>query len=77
MTAAQQSAFAAGSDIQASSFSHDIRLFVGGITLVIAVFILLGLMHWLNSKSPEDKTMFFIGIVTLSLTLMLIFTYCS
>jgi hypothetical protein len=77
MTPAQQQAFAAAAGFQASHLRFEIKLMVGSIALACAIFILIGLMHLLNSNAPWDKVIFMLSIFTLSFILMLIFTYCA
>lgn len=77
MTPEQQHAFYEASGFHASSISFDIKLFVGGMSVVCAVGILVGLMHLLDSASPWDKMMFLLSLFGLSFILMLIFTYCA
>ena len=77
MTQTQQDAFLAASGFHASNLSFDIRLFVGGITILCAVGILVGLMHLLNSHSAWEKSLFLINVFALSFVLMMIFTYCA
>jgi len=77
MNAQQQEAFYAASGLHASGLSFDVRLFVGGIALIIAVLILAGLMHLLDSQSPWDKFVFVLSIFGLSFALMLIFIYVA
>lgn len=73
----QQQAFQDAAGFAASTLSSEIKLFVGGITLVCALFILGGLMHLLNSNAPWDKMMFIMSVFSLSFILMLIFSYCA
>lgn len=77
MTPAQQQSFQDAAGFTASLFSGEIKLFVGGIALVCALFILVGLMHLLNSSDAYDKVIFLVSIFALSFILMLIFTYCA
>ncbi|HEX4044062.1 MAG TPA: hypothetical protein VHZ76_00160 [Gammaproteobacteria bacterium] len=77
MSPKQQDAFYAASGLHANGLNFDVRLFVGGITLIIAVLILAGLMHLLDSGSPWDKMVFFLSVFGLSFVLMLIFIYVA
>jgi hypothetical protein len=77
MTPAQAQAFQDAAGFAASGLRFEIRLMVGGLALVCALFILVGLMHLLNSNEPWDKMMFLLSIFGLSFILMLIFTYCA
>lgn len=77
MTPAQAQSFQDGAGFAASSLSFEIKLMVGGIALVCALFILVGLMHLLNSNAAWDKIMFMLSVFALSFILMLIFTYCA
>lgn len=77
MTPTQEEAFNAAAGFHAAGLSFDLKLFVGGITLVCAVFILIGLMHLLNSNSAWDKTVFLISLFGLSFVVMLLFMYIA
>lgn len=77
MTPEQQQAFSDAAGFSASTLSAEIKLLVGGITLICALFILAGLMHLLNSNAPWDKMMFMISVMSLSFILMLVFSYCA
>ena len=75
MNSTQEEAFNAASGFHAVALSFDIKLLVGGVTLVCAVLILVGLMHLLNSNSAWDKTLFMLSLFSLSFVVMLIFIY--
>ena len=77
MTSAQTAAFYAGSHMSAKGLSFDIRLMVGGIALLCAVFILSGLMHLLDSNAAWDKTIFVLCLFGLTFILMMIFIYIA
>lgn len=77
MTPEQEQAFYDAAGFHASSISFDIKLFVGGIAIICSVFIIVGLMHLLNTNISWDKMIFLISIFALSFILMLIFTYCA
>jgi hypothetical protein len=77
MTPAQAQAFQDAAGFAASSLSFQVKLMVGGLAIVCALFILAGLMHLLNSNEPWDKMMFMLSVFGLSFILMLIFTYCA
>lgn len=73
MNATQEAAFTAASGFSASSLSFDIKLLVGGITLIGSLIILSGLMQLLNSNSAWDKNLFILSLLGLSFVVMLIF----
>jgi len=77
MTPEQQQAFLDAAGFHAGGICFDIKLFVGGISVVCSVFILMGLMHLLNTNSAWDRMIFLISIMMLSFILMLILTYCA
>lgn len=77
MTSQQEEAFYAASGFHASSISTEIRLLVGVIAIIVALLVLAGLMHLLDSASPWDKFIFMLSIFGLSFVLMLIFIYLS
>jgi hypothetical protein len=77
MNPAQQQAFQDAAGFSASHISGEIKLFVGSFAVVCALFILVGLMHLLNSNTPWDKVIFMLSVFALSFILMMIFTYCA
>lgn len=77
MSPEQQQAFLDAAGFHVDSINFDIKLFVGGIALICTLFILVGLMHLLNTNTPWDKMTFLLSIFALSFVLMLIFTYCA
>ncbi len=77
MTPQQQEAFYAAAGFHPSGLSFDLRLFVGGMVLIIAILILAGLMHLLDSTSPYDKVILFLNVFALSVVVMLIFIYVA
>jgi len=77
MTADQEQAFYEAAGFHASSLSFDMKLFVGGLSIVSALCILAGLMHLLNTASPWDKTIFMMSLFALSFILMMIFAYVA
>ena len=77
MTADQEQAFYEAAGFHASSLSFDMKLFVGGLSIVGALCILAGLMHLLNTASPWDKTIFMMSLFALSFILMMIFAYVA
>jgi hypothetical protein len=77
MNPTQLDAFYNASGIHANGLSFDIRLFVGGVAIILSVLILVGLVHHLNSDSASDKSMFGLGIFGLMFTLSMIFIYIA
>lgn len=77
MNPTQTAAFFAASGVHADGLSFDIRLFVGGIALIISVLLIAGLTHLLNSDRPNEKQQFLFGIFGLAFTLMMIFVYIA
>lgn len=70
-------AFYAGSGVPAHALSFDIRLMVGGVAILCALLILVGLMHLLNSNSAWDKLIFSISLFGLTFILMMVFMYIA
>ena len=77
MNATSQQAFLDAAGISASALSFNLRLLVGGLMLVVAVLILGGLMHLLDSASAWDKMMFFLSVMALSFITMMVFIYIA
>lgn len=77
MTPAQEQAFNSASGFHAAALSFDLKLLVGGVALICAVLILVGLMHLLNSNSAWDKSVFLLSLFGLSFVLMLLFMYIA
>jgi hypothetical protein len=77
MNPAEQQAFYDAAGFHASHITFDIKLFVGGLAIISALFMLTGLMHLLNTNAPWDRMMFMLNIFMLSFVLMLIFSYCA
>ena len=73
----QLAAFFNASGVHAEGLSFDIRLFVGGIALIMSVVLIAGLTHLLNSDRPNEKQQFLFGILGLAFTLMMIFVYIA
>lgn len=77
MTPEQQSAFLAGSGIEAGTLVFMIRLLAGGAAVICAVFILVGLLHYLDSASPWDHNTFTVSLFVLAFILMMIFAFAA
>jgi hypothetical protein len=77
MSPTQEETFNAASGFHAASLSFDIKLLVGGVVLVSALFILGGLMQLLNSNSAWDKHVFLISLLGLSFVVMLLFLFIA
>lgn len=77
MTPIQKQAFYDASGMHVSSTMFLVRLLVGGIAIICAVLILIGLMHLLDSKLAWNKTVFVICLFSLCFFLMLVFAYLA
>lgn len=77
MTDAQEQAFLAAAGFHTSSLMLLARLSVGGIAILCAVLVLIGLIHLLDSNSAWDKAVFLICTSGLSFVLMMIFIYLA
>lgn len=77
MTPDQQNAFLAGSGIEAGTLVFVIRLAVGGLAVICAIFILVGLLHYLDSSSSWDHHTFTVSIFILAFILMMIFAFAA
>jgi hypothetical protein len=77
MTPEQKTAFYDGSGLHASGMIFDIRMLVGGVALICCLIILVGLMHYINSNSGWDKSVFLLSIFMLCFILMVIFIYIA
>lgn len=77
MTPEQVQAFYDGSGLHAKGMVFDIRMLVGGAALICCLIILVGLMHYINSNSSWDKSVFLLSTFVLCLVVMLIFIYIA
>lgn len=77
MTAQQAQAFAQAAGFSADTLTFVIRLAVGGFAIVVAVIILMGLMHYINTASDYDKAVFVMCLFALMFVLTLIFAYAA
>lgn len=77
MTGAQEQAFNAAAGFHASSLTLLVRLGVGGVAILCAVLVLIGLIRLLDTNSAWDKAVFLICIMGLAFSLMMIFIYLA
>ncbi len=77
MTPDQQAAFLAASGIKANSLIFLIRLLVGGVAVICAIFILVGLLHYLDAGTAWDKNTFILSVFMLAFVLMMIFAFAA
>lgn len=77
MSPQQLSAFTQASGIAPSHLTFYIRLAVGGMAILVAILIIVGLMRYLDSNLAIDKTIFVISLFALLFSLMLIFMYIA
>lgn len=75
MNDAQQQAFLMGSGIHASSLNLLLRLSAGLLITVVGIFIVVGLIKLLDDGQIQDKFRFILYLLTLSVVLMLFFTF--
>ena len=77
MTPEQQQAFYQAAGFQASSITWDVRLLVGGLTIVCALLILVGLVHSLSSNSSIDYITFIASVFALGFIIMMMLIYIA
>ncbi len=75
MSPAQQQAFLMGSGIDASSLNFLLRLGSGLLMIVVAIFILIGLMKLLEDGHIQHQLRFVLYLFSLSVVLMLFFSF--
>lgn len=75
MTTAQRQAFLMGSGIHASHLNFLCRLSAGLLIIVVALFILIGLIKLLEDGQIQDRLRFLLYLLSLSVVLMLFFTF--
>jgi hypothetical protein len=73
MTQTQAQAFFEAAGFQASSLQFVVKLWVGGIAIICAVWILAGLLKLLDSSAAWDKTVFLFSLFCLSFFITLVF----
>jgi hypothetical protein len=77
MSPEQKAAFLAASGISTTMLTFWIRLLVGGVAIICALLILIGLIHYLNSNSGWDKNIFIISLFSLAFVLTMIFVFVA
>jgi|GEM_PF-2383604 hypothetical protein len=75
MTPAQCTSFLMGSGIHASHLNFLLRLSAGLLIIVMAIFILIGLIKLLEDGQIEGRLRFLLYLFSLSSVLMLFFTF--
>lgn len=75
MSPAQQQAFLIGSGIQASGLNVLLRLGAGLLMIVVAIFILIGLLKLLEEGQSQQQLRFLLYLLSLSVVLMLFFSF--
>ena len=75
MTPEQQQAFLMGSGIHAPHLNFLFRLSAGLLIIVVALFILIGLIKLLEDGQIQDRLRFLLYLFSLSVVLMLFFTF--
>lgn len=77
MTPEQQQAFYQASGFQAASITWDVRLLVGGLTIICVLLILAGLVHSLSSNSSIDYVTFIASLFALGFIVMMMLIYIA
>lgn len=77
MTPAQQQAFYNAAGFQASNITFDVRLLVGGLTIICVLLILVGLVHSLSSNSSLDYATFIGSLFALGFIVMMMLIYIA
>jgi len=75
MTPAQRQSFLMASGIHASQLNFLLRLTAGLFIIVVAVFILIGLIKLLEDGHIQDRLRFLLYLFTLATVLMLFFSF--
>ncbi len=75
MSPEQEQAFWMGSGLHASSLNFLFRLSAGLLIIVVAIFILIGLMKLLEDGQIQQQLRFLLYLLALSVVLMLFFTF--
>lgn len=75
MTPAQQKAFYMGSGIHAGHLSFAFRLSAGLLIIVVALFVVIGLIKLLEDGQIQNHLRFVLYLMTLATVLMLFFSF--